>query len=503
MNRNYSTWIQLLILGIILSACKPSPVPILPTHPPAPSRPAATASFTPRPSATQPPTRTASATPSPTLPAPTIEKPTTGEDWLLFTSSQDGYPVIYAARIDGSNTIKLMDDLSGIYHAALSPDGAKIAFSANSPADGSTDIYTMNVDGSNLVNLTAGRQDEEFDPAWSPDGKRLAFISGGDIFIIDVGDGSLIQLTNHPRRDSQPSWSPDGTRIAFRSDERGKHPDIYLINSDGANLERLTDDPGAVYDPNWSPDGSRIIYGSAPPDKYGEIHVINADGTGKINLSQEPYMDGNPRWSPDGTQILFNSGRDGQYRNYLMNLDGSGLRPLPEPLASATIMDWRYSAALSNLASTLIPPTATPIPTPKLSSEQEKTLALQTLLEFFERLHDGEYEQASDLYGGSYAMLIEWNPGLPPKDHPMLLKNGCEENGLNCLRVHDVVFQEETDQLEFLFLVSFEYDDGTIFETYLQCCTNATEGPPVWQFPYTVKWVNGRLLVMGLPKYAG
>lgn len=500
----------ILILVLPLSACTTANQPVTSTlsttftaTQPIPNTP--TPTFTATQLIPNAPTLTFTAT----FPAPTIEKFATGQDWLLYISSQEGYPAIYAARIDGSGVMKMMDEFSGILTAALSPNGSKIAFSANSPVDGEWDIYILDVDGTNLVNLTIGREDKrtrlpisESSPTWSPDGKSLAFSSGGNIFSISIDGTNLTQLTDHQRGwDYSPSWSPDGTQIAFMS-TRGEAPDIYLINSDGSGLKRLTDNPGADNMPSWSPDGSKIVFCSTQQDSiYNDIYIMDADGGGQVNLAQHPAEDGNPLWSPDGTHIVFASGRDGQFRNYLMNSDGSGVLPLPEPLAGVRIVGWEYSTALSSLASTPTPPSVTPIPIPVMSAEEEITLALQTLREFFELLHAGEYEQASVLYGGSYEMLMEWNPTLSPKDHPRLLKNGCEHNGLNCLRVHDAVFQEKTDQGEFQFLVAFEYDNGTILAR--NGCCGATEPSPVWQFLYTVKWVNGQLLVMQLPIYIG
>jgi TolB protein len=110
-----------------------------------------------------------------------------------------------------------MDELCGIYEAALSPDGARIAFTANSPMDGASDIFIMDVGGTNLLNLTSGRLDEDTglamtdaNPAWSPDGKHLSFASNGDIFVIAADGNGLVQLTNDPGWEGSPSWSPDG-----------------------------------------------------------------------------------------------------------------------------------------------------------------------------------------------------------------------------------------------------------------------------------------------------
>jgi Tol biopolymer transport system component len=440
-----------------------------------------------------PPTSTA------TLPAPT-------QDWLLLISRREGYPAIYAVRPDGSGLTKLMDELSFIYEAALSPDGARIAFTANSPTDGEWDIFIMNVDGTNLLNLTTGRFDErtgspmnDANPAWSPDGKRLAFNSNGDIFVIASDGNGLVQLTNDPSWEGLPSWSPNGSQIAFNS-ERGGNPDIYLINADGSGLKRLTDNPGADGSPLWSPDGSKIVFIS-DRDGNEEIYLMDPDGSRQTNLTQNPELDATTLWSPDGAHLLFTSYRDGRSRKYLMNADGSDPVPLPDQLADGRMMAWGYSPALSDFARIPATPTATPAPTQALSIEEEEELALQTLLTFFDLLHTGEYEQASDLYGGSYEMLMESNPTLHPKDHTTLLKHACEINGLQCLQVHDAVIQEQKTPHEFQFIVEFEYDDGSLFVSGACCGATETDMPPVQQFPYTVKRFNDQFRVMELPVY--
>jgi hypothetical protein len=132
---------------------------------------------------------------------------------------------------------------------------------------------------------------------------------------------------------------------------------------------------------------------------------------------------------------------------------------------------------------------------------EENQVALETLSQFFEFLHDGQYEQAAELYSGSYEMLLDANPNLDPEDHAALLKNGCEINGLQCLRLYEAVLQEQSVPNEFHFLVEFENDDGTRFVRGPCCGATETEMPSEWQFPFIVKRIDGQFLVMDLPVY--
>ena len=81
--------------------------------------------------------------------------------------------------------------------------------------------------------------------------------------MVDVAGGEPVQLTDSPGRDATPAWSPDGRKIAFWSGRDG-NAEIYVMNADGSDQTRLTDSPEADMNPAWSPDGSRITYGSGP-----------------------------------------------------------------------------------------------------------------------------------------------------------------------------------------------------------------------------------------------
>ena len=109
-----------------------------------------------------------------------------------------------------------------------------------------------------------------FLPAWSPDGRQIAFNSRplgilGDIYVMDADGNNIRRLTNRPDGcDLHPTWSPDGKQIAFAAGGRQRVDfDIYVIDTDGGNIRPLTDDRASDNDPAWSPDGKQIAFRSS------------------------------------------------------------------------------------------------------------------------------------------------------------------------------------------------------------------------------------------------
>ena len=122
--------------------------------------------------------------------------------------------------------------------------------------------------------------------------------------------------------------------------------------------------------------------------------------------------------------------------------------------------------------------------------------AKQNLIAFFDFLNRGQYDEAAELYGGGYEILVEFNPALDPENCPALLKNGCEINGLQCLTVLTAEFKEKNSKGEYIFLVQFKDADGNLF---VQQTPNA---PPVFIFVYSVmKGEDGTIRVLDLPPY--
>lgn len=194
-----------------------------------------------------------------------------------FTWSPDGFTLAFDSQYGmssyGNDRIYLSDvnspeifttspllDTSMYFdrHPSWSPDGKKIAFVSNRLGDGSVDLYVMNPDGSEVERITHDPM-YEFRPAWSPDGRKIAFYGWGggnqswSIYVIDADGSNLFQVTHNLSNEIESlTWSPDATRIAFVSDHEGDS-EIYVINIDGTGLKRLTHHPGPDYSPSWSP----------------------------------------------------------------------------------------------------------------------------------------------------------------------------------------------------------------------------------------------------------
>lgn len=86
---------------------------------------------------------------------------------------------------------------------------------------------------------------------WSPDGKQIALVRGGDIYIMETDGANVRQLTANDKLDALPTWSPDGRYIAFQSDREGESQEIYVMEADGPNVQRLTEH--MAFMAAWSP----------------------------------------------------------------------------------------------------------------------------------------------------------------------------------------------------------------------------------------------------------
>ncbi len=147
----------------------------------------------------------------------------------------------------------------------------------------------------------------------------------GDIFVMD-GGGRLTNLTRTADGDWNPRWSPDGRRIAFTSHRAG-NADIWLMNADGSQPHNLTDNPAWDYSPAWSPDGRHIAFVSER-DGDAEIFVQSSDGSPAEQLTHNHHQDKLPSWSPQGDALVFAAVVDGIERPYRLDLAEHTVSPL-------------------------------------------------------------------------------------------------------------------------------------------------------------------------------
>ena len=238
----------------------------------------------------------------------------------------DGNPEIYVMDADGKNQRRLTNNRHEDWGPSWSPDGKRIVFFSN--RDGHVhakhgvptyEIYVMDADGGTPRNLTNNPNDDR-DPSWSPDGKRIAFVPERDgnpeIYVMDADGGNPRNLTNSPFFDDwSPSWSPDSKRIAFQSNRDKDNPhkyQIYVMDADGGNQQKLTENLKTDWDPVWSPDGKRIAFSSYRVRVVtAEIYVMDADGGNQQKLTENLKTDLQPSWSPNGERIAYASDREG------------------------------------------------------------------------------------------------------------------------------------------------------------------------------------------------
>jgi dipeptidyl aminopeptidase/acylaminoacyl peptidase len=218
---------------------------------------------------------------------------------------------------------------------AFSPDGRAIAFRGyyNSAADGDYALYVARPTGCTAVRLTRGVAG---DPSWSPDGRWIVFDTSGygDVYKVRWDGTGLTRLFEGHGIDEgwSPAWSPDGRWIAFvRVRRHGSR--IWLMRPDGTGLRLLHTDPIAFdHDLAWSHDGRRLAFARSPSSDHSAIAVMRADGTGFRLLTR-----GTPAWNPvwlqhdTGIEYLAATHVHGIGRLSVMHPDGRDVRRLAGP----------------------------------------------------------------------------------------------------------------------------------------------------------------------------
>ena len=213
-----------------------------------------------------------------------------------------------------------------------SPDSTELVYQSDErKSDGETDLHVISADGTgDRVIVTSDMA--EVDAVWSPDGTRIAFTrqneecSGAatkesevqDIWTVAADGTDERRLTEHSLGDFEPAWSPDGSSIAFISTrDDTADPDygpytseVYVMNADGSDERRLTDDVMYDYGLSWAPDGTWIAFAASCDDDScdwdSEIKKVRADGSRVVPLTDNKRVrESYPEWSPDGRKIAY------------------------------------------------------------------------------------------------------------------------------------------------------------------------------------------------------
>ncbi|MCB5181732.1 TolB family protein, partial [Streptomyces antimicrobicus] len=220
-----------------------------------------------------------------------------------------------------------------------SPDRRSFAYTRTT-AQGSS-VWTADADGSNprrIIDVAGGRA------SWSPDGKRLAVLRTKDgvqqLFVVNVADGSAVQLTTGRGPVEDPAWSPDGKRIAVCLQAGKDGWQIHLVDPEapGTAPQQVTRLPHPAFDPMWSPDGRTFAYtgGTYGQGTQGDIRLVGTDGTGDRALVSTGEHEMDPAWSPDGGWLAFVRGPYEAPVIWAVRADGTDPRRLtPESLNEA------------------------------------------------------------------------------------------------------------------------------------------------------------------------
>lgn len=229
---------------------------------------------------------------------------------------------------------------------SLSPDGKRVVYAGRQNAQ--WDIWLRDIGGVKSRNLTSGSHSDNFQPAFAPDGRHVAFRSsrdGGGVFVLDTASGSVRRLANFGYH---PAWSPDGKRLAISSETfqepaefaAARRSRIFILDAQSGASRAVTAPNLDAVQPTWSPNGRRIAYWGA--NSGGEINVwtVAVDGAAAdlrpVAVTSDHWTDWSPAWSPDGKYLYFSSDRAGTMNLWRVRIDQSGGETLgaPEPLTT-------------------------------------------------------------------------------------------------------------------------------------------------------------------------
>jgi TolB protein len=243
----------------------------------------------------------------------------------------NGTAEIYTINPGGGDKIQLTHNNNDEFSLSYSPNGKKIVYVSGYVNE---EIYTIDAFGGGKTQLTHNNK-ADFDPSYSPNGKKIVYVSGdgndGELYTIDVRTGHRVQLTHNNTDDYYPSYSPNGKKIVYVSGD-GDASELYTIDASGGGKTQITHNNKADYDPDYSPDGKRIVYEGS--DTFGDLNVdkaesdiytIKAGGGDKTHVTNTDNVDEfEPSYSPDGKKIVYTVYKGNASELYTIDVGGGG-----------------------------------------------------------------------------------------------------------------------------------------------------------------------------------
>jgi len=259
--------------------------------------------------------------------------PGIAETKIYFISSRSGHKEVWQMDYDGAGQKQITHNGSIALSPHVSPDGSRIAYAGVTKDGWQIQMWSLDLDRNVSFPRFNGTNQS---PAWSSDGKSLAFASSwsghSDLYSIDSSGGVPRRLTNDKGPDVSPTWNPKtNAQIAFVSGRTGL-PQIYTMASDGTNVSRVTDQGYAV-SPSWSPNGQFLVfawvrhYGPGAPGA-SDIYLMDLASRQWVQLTHDGGRNDFPSWAPDGRHIVYQSNRNGRTQLYMMLADGTQNRQL-------------------------------------------------------------------------------------------------------------------------------------------------------------------------------